>query len=129
MALIFIRIMLKSPSKNTKFLHDFPPQTIHKYLLKTKIQKSPQKYRRTPYLVPGNTCFKNLKIFLRVIPGIKCSQKNFEKFFRSKKKGIWTGTNTPKKLFLNFFLRFLGDFVPVPNAKKWYFSDLVPVLP
>jgi hypothetical protein len=29
---------------------------------------------------------------------------------------------------LKFFLRFLGVFVPVPNTKKWYFSDLVPVL-
>jgi hypothetical protein len=26
---------------------------------------------------------------------------------------------------LNFFLRFLGDLVPGPNVKKWYFSDLV----
>ncbi len=29
------------------------------------------------------------------------------------------------KLFLNFLLRFLGDFVPVPKAKIWHFSDLV----
>jgi hypothetical protein len=34
----------------------------------------------------------------------------------------------PKKLFLNFFLRFLRDLVSVPKAKKWYFSDFVPVL-
>ena len=35
---------------------------------------------------------------------------------------------SPKIRYLDFFLRFLGVFVPVPNAKRWYFSDLVPVL-
>jgi hypothetical protein len=48
--------------------------------------------------------------------------------FSRPKIGIWTGTDTQKKLFLNFFHRFLRVFVPVPMAKKWYFSDLVPVL-
>jgi hypothetical protein len=31
----------------------------------------------------------------------------------------------PKKLFLNFFLRFLGDFVPVLKGEKWLFSDFL----
>jgi hypothetical protein len=98
MALIFIRIMLKSPSKNTKFLHDFPPQTIHKYLLRTKIQKSPQKYRRTPYLGPGNTCFKNLKFFLRVIPSN--AAKRILKNFSGPKKKVFGPVQIPQK---NFF--------------------------
>jgi hypothetical protein len=34
----------------------------------------------------------------------------------------------PKKTCFEIFHRFLRDFLPVPNAKKWYFSDLVPVL-
>jgi uncharacterized membrane protein required for colicin V production len=54
--------------------------------------------------------------------------QNFSKIFKVQKKGIWTGTNIQKKLFLNFFHRFLGVFVPVPKAKKWYFSDFLPVL-
>jgi hypothetical protein len=33
----------------------------------------------------------------------------------------------PKKPFFEFLHRFLGVFVPVPKAKKWYFLDLVPV--
>jgi hypothetical protein len=35
--------------------------------------------------------------------------------------GIWTWINTPKKLFLNFFLRFLGDLVPVLKVKRTNF--------
>jgi hypothetical protein len=45
---------------------------------------------------------------------MQCSSK----IFLVQKKGIWTGTNTQNKIFLNIFLRFLGVFVPVPNAKN-----------
>jgi hypothetical protein len=43
--------------------------------------------------------------------------ENFSKLFWVQKKGIWAGTNTQRKLLLNFF-RFFGDFVPVLKAKK-----------
>jgi hypothetical protein len=44
-----------------------------------------------------------------------------EIFFRSKNKAFGpVQIMTPKtKLFLKLFLRFLGDFVLVPKAKKW----------
>jgi hypothetical protein len=58
-----------------------------------------------PVFVLDTTCvLKNLKVV--------------EKFFRSKKK-----VQISKKNFLNYFLRFFGVFVPVPEAEKWYFSD------
>ena len=41
-------------------------------------------------------------------------QKEFEKFFASQKREFSTGLNTQKNIFLNFFLKFLGDLVP------WY---------
>jgi hypothetical protein len=78
-------------------------------------------------LVPGTTLALK-KFFLKVVPVTKCSSKIFQKFFRSQNK-VFGPVQIPKKyLFLNFFLRFLGVFVPVPNAKKWYISDLIPVL-
>jgi hypothetical protein len=42
--------------------------------------------------------------------------ENFSKIFQ--KKGIWTGTNTQKKLFLNFFLRFLGGLCTDTKCEK-----------
>jgi hypothetical protein len=50
-----------------------------------------------------------------------------KKFFRSKNK-VLGPVKIPKKTFIEFFLRFLGDFVPVLKGKKWYLSNLVPVL-
>jgi hypothetical protein len=32
--------------------------------------------------------------------------------------GFSIGIDCQKNLFMNFFLRFLGFFVPLPNAKK-----------
>ena len=84
-------------------------------------------YRKTPYLVPGSTYVLKQK-FMKVVPGTKCSTKIFKQLFRSKNKVFGPVQIPKKKTFPNFFLRFLGVFVPVPNAKKCYFSDLVPVL-
>ena len=77
-------------------------------------------------MVPGTTLVLK-KFSLKVVPGTKCSTKIFQKYFRSKNKVFGPVQIPKKKLFLNFFLRFLGVLVPVPKAKKWYFSDLVPV--
>ncbi len=60
-------------------------------------------YRKTPYLVPGTTC-----VFLFFYDGSLWYQ------MQPKKGGFSTGLNTQKNIFLNFFLEFLGDFVP------WY---------
>jgi hypothetical protein len=60
------------------------------------------------YLVPKTT------LVLKNLPN--AALKFLKKFF------------SPKIRYLDFFLRFLGVFVPVPNAKKWYFSNLAPVL-
>jgi hypothetical protein len=47
-------------------------------------------YRKTPYLVPGTTCVF-LFFFSMVVPGTKCSQKKFGKFFRLKKWDLVPG--------------------------------------
>jgi hypothetical protein len=52
--------------------------------------------------------------------------QNFSNF-KSKNK-VFGPVQIIKKKFMNFFPRFFGVFVPVPNAEKWYFSDLEPVL-
>ena len=51
-----------------------------------------------------------------------------EQFFWSKNE-VFGPVQIPKqKNFFKFFSSIAWAFVPVPNAKKWYFSDLVPVL-
>jgi hypothetical protein len=81
----------------------------------------------TPYLVPGITLVKKF-FFIKVVPGTKCSSKIFQRIFRPKNK-VFGPVQIPKEsFFFIFFLRFLGFFVPVPNAKRWNISDLVPVL-
>jgi hypothetical protein len=47
-------------------------------------------YRKTPYLVPGTTCVF-LFFFSMAVPGTKCSQKNFGKFFDLKKGDLVPG--------------------------------------
>jgi hypothetical protein len=42
------------------------------------------------------------KKFLNVVPGTKCSQKIFQKFFRSKIK-VFGPVQIPKKIFFEFF--------------------------
>ena len=59
-------------------------------------------------------------------PGTK---SKFSKHFKGKKiRYLDRYKYTQRELFFNFFLGSFGEFVPAPNAKKWYFSDLVPVL-
>jgi hypothetical protein len=79
-------------------------------------------YRKTPYLVPGTTLdLKNF--FLKVVPGIKCSNKIFQKFFRSKNKvfepvlffrsiswGLCTGTKCVKAVLFGFSTSTKGEF-------------------
>jgi hypothetical protein len=47
-------------------------------------------------------------------PWYQMQPKKIWKIFWPQKRGFSTGLNTQKKIFLNFFLEFLGDFVP------WY---------
>ncbi len=63
-----------------------------------------------------------------VVPGTNCSQKKIENYFGPKKVDLEPRWIVKKNLFLNIFHKFLGVFVPVPNAKKWFFWDLEPVL-
>jgi hypothetical protein len=56
-------------------------------------------YRKTPYLVPGTTLIFKKKL-LRLVPDTKCSQKNFENFFRDKNKAFGP-VQIPKKTFLS----------------------------
>jgi hypothetical protein len=65
-------------------------------------------------------------VILKVVPGTKCSFKIFQTLFRSKNK-VFGSVQIPQKK-TNFFIRFFGDFVPVPKADMWYFSDLGPIL-
>jgi hypothetical protein len=67
-------------------------------------------------LVPGTTIVYEI-FFLKVVPGTKCSQK----MFRSKNKAI-RPIQIPKKTFLNSFLRFLGDLVPVIKVNLEYLN-------
>jgi hypothetical protein len=55
-------------------------------------------YRKTPYLVPGTTLVL-LIIFSKLVPGTKCSQKIFQKFFRSNNKVFGPVQIPQKKLF------------------------------
>jgi hypothetical protein len=48
--------------------------------------------------------------------------QNF-KIFLGPKKGIWTVTNIQNILFFNFFLRFLGVFVPVLKMNLEYLKN------
>jgi hypothetical protein len=72
-----------------------------------------------PYLVQSKMCTPNL---------YQNCTKIFQTFFKSKNKVFGQVQIPEKNFFWIFFHRFLGVFVPVPNAKKWYFLDKVPVL-
>jgi hypothetical protein len=53
-------------------------------------------------------------LFFDGSPWYQMQPKKIWKIFWPQKRGFSTGLNTQKKIFLNFFLEFLGDFVP------WY---------
>jgi hypothetical protein len=74
------------------------------------------KYRKTPYLVPGTILvFKNF--FYEGSTRYQMQPENLQEFFRSKNKVFGPVQIPEKKLFLNFVLRLLGDFVPKSKNK------------
>jgi hypothetical protein len=62
-----------------------------------------------------------LFLFSKVVPDTNFSRKKIGHFFGPLQGGINTGITCEKKIFLNFFLEFLVDVVPVSNLKICFF--------